>query len=331
MPRYWVMRTDKDSIPYLSGQLEKGKLRQGWGYLENQHLELIRKRKDKRRKLNADQKKCWRGNRRMLNTEEGSIQVGDIILTPHLPERGCWSIIKVVGDYFYEIDQDQQDFGHTLPVELLTKERPVNPYEEAVSAKLRQTMRCQSRLWNIDYLKPEVDHVIGEIENGATSQSIADRIPAIYTKLEKTAWEEIQHHYHGSEIEKPCVILLQAIFGDEEVDHTGGKNERGADAICRFTDPIGTQHSIAVQIKMWDWAADNARPLEQIEEAYQSYEGITSGVVITTAEECTKKFSEELERYQQSLGIPIRIIYRKELIGLFVKHLPELAQIIDAG
>ncbi len=34
---------------------------------------------------------CWRGNRRLLPTEPGSMQVGDIVVLPHLPTAcGPW-------------------------------------------------------------------------------------------------------------------------------------------------------------------------------------------------------------------------------------------------
>jgi len=39
--RYWSIRTDKDNRKVLYNELTQGKLRQGWGYDENQSLTII--------------------------------------------------------------------------------------------------------------------------------------------------------------------------------------------------------------------------------------------------------------------------------------------------
>ena len=41
MPRYWVMRTDRSRKAELWREVEAGRLRQGWGWLPEQDLELM--------------------------------------------------------------------------------------------------------------------------------------------------------------------------------------------------------------------------------------------------------------------------------------------------
>jgi hypothetical protein len=144
MCRYWVMRTSRQNADFLWGELQQGRLRQGWGYQADQDLRVIAQAIGQGQQLNDDQRRAWR-NRRMLQSRPDGIQMQDVIIVPHLPRYGFWSVARVEGAYDYSIAQPQRDFGHVLPVQLLTKLRAVNPYEEAVFAGLRQTMRSARR------------------------------------------------------------------------------------------------------------------------------------------------------------------------------------------
>ena len=168
MTRYWVMRTGpQNDTPLLSEELlKKGLLRQGWGYSPDQDLNRIA---SSGKELSKDQRLSWRGNRRMLSTQRDGIQKGDLIVLPHLPERGRWSVVRVIGAYEYAIHDVRGDYGHILPVEPWTH-RPVHPME--ASAPLRQTMRTKCRLWNIDRLAVEVDKIVQVSKNGCSRRSI---------------------------------------------------------------------------------------------------------------------------------------------------------------
>ena len=117
MPGYWVMRTDsRNATPFLWKELKNGRLRQGWGYDATQNLELIRAALQKGEGLTDLQASCWRGNRRLLSSERDGIREKDIIIVPHLPKYGVWSIVRVVGPYRYEIPDTTGDHGHVVPV-----------------------------------------------------------------------------------------------------------------------------------------------------------------------------------------------------------------------
>jgi len=324
MARYWVVKTDRNNTDFIWSELQAGRLRQGWGYRADQDLKVIQELREKGSPLNGHQKRCWRGNRRMLKSEPNSVSEGDVVLTPHVPKHGLWSLCRVAGQYRFEIAAEKEDFGHVLPVEIVSKERPVNPYEEAVSARLRQTMRNQSRMWNIDGLSSEVDELLKALERGVPSDTLAERLPAILEGLKDAAWNALVHHYHGSEFERPCVLLLNELYDDALVEHTGGRGEQGADAICTYKDPLGIQYRVAVQIKMWEWDANWTRPLEQIRQAYEAHEHITGGVILSTSERVTDGFEERRQALEEELHIPIRVILRQELLGLFIEKLPHL-------
>lgn len=326
MTSYWVMRTNRSEDQFLSKELAQGRLRQGWGWLAEQDLDAIRRARVDNLTLSDAQRQCWRGNRRMLHTEPDGIRTGDIVLVPHLPKEGMWSVTRVAGPYRFEIDGRLKDYGHILPVASLSGDSPVHPYEESVSARLRETMRTRLRLWNIDGLAENVQRLLASVGKGQRRViPIADRLPLVLEAVEAVAGDQLSEKYRGEEFEVPCVLLLKAIYGDGQVEATGGRCERGADAICRFRDPLGVEHGVAVQIKMWTWDTDWTRPLEQIRQAHESYEGITAGVILSTSKQTTSRFDAARLSLEVDLGIPIRVILQKELMRLFIEHLPGLA------
>ncbi len=335
MTRYWVVRTDKSKTEYMWSELVAGRLRQGWGYSDGQDLNVIGGPRTDGQPLTKAQQDAWRGNRRLLSSEPDGISVGDIVIAPHLPHRGVWSITRVVGPYRWEGPGESNgeipDYGHVLPVELMTTpDRPVSPYEEGVAAGLRQTMRVPSRMWNIDALGPEVEALLDLVQSGAEPVPMAaNRLPKVLESARQAAWAEILRQFHGAEFERPCVLLLEALYGEGNVEHTGGIGERGADAICTFSDPLGINHRLAVQIKMWSWDADWTRPLEQVRQAHKAYEGITGGVILSTSERVTDRFESERQSLETELHIPIRVILRDELLSLFIANLPALAAVVE--
>jgi hypothetical protein len=332
--RHWVIRTDKAKTKYIWSELEAGRLRQGWGYRADQDLNLLRSLRERSEPMSSDQQASWRGNRRLSDSEPDGVRVGDFVLVPHVPQHGMWSLAQVNGPYRF-VDPTEEnsdgfaDYGHVLPVELLnSKERPISPYEEGVAASLRQTMGVRSRMWNVDALGPEIEALVQLLKSGEPpAVAASNRLPKVLDAAQAAAWDEIHRQYHGAEFERPCVLLLEALYGEGNVEHTGGSGERGADAICTFNDPLGIPHRLAVQIKMWSWDAGWTRPLEQIKQAYGAYEGITGGIILSTSEGVTHEFEERRLELEAELRIPIRVILRDELVQLFVANLPRLASL----
>jgi hypothetical protein len=103
---------------WLWAEVQAGRLRQGWGYQAKQELNLLRHRRERGDAFDRDDDWAW-PNRRMLSDEPDGMQLGDLVLLPHLPVEWHSAIVRIAGPYRYEIDRVHGDYGHILPVEVL--------------------------------------------------------------------------------------------------------------------------------------------------------------------------------------------------------------------
>ena len=168
MTRYWAIRTDQARRAFIWAELASGRLRQGWGYREDQDLELLARIRRTDGTPDAGQQATWRGNRLLLPTEPGAVSTGDLIVLANLPRYGTWSIARVTGGYRYAIsdqrnaiDHAQRDYGHIREVRLLTGPMGIDPGAEGVPARLRAAMRSRIRMWNLDAYGEEIEGLVG--------------------------------------------------------------------------------------------------------------------------------------------------------------------------
>lgn len=103
---YWAMRTDPDNRELLGKELLDGRLRQGWGYLEEQDLAkvqaILAAPGGGTAKLGAPQREVL-PHLRMLGLGEDAIHSGDLVIVPNLPEYGFFSIVRVTGPYRWAV------------------------------------------------------------------------------------------------------------------------------------------------------------------------------------------------------------------------------------
>lgn len=157
---YWAMRTSPWERPYIWAEATAGRLRQGWGWAEEQDLHRISQLARRGVELSEEQQMAW-PSRRMLPTESDGMRSGDLILTPNLPEWGRLSVFELVGSYLFEPDvprRFEERFGHILPVEL--KAEDIDRYGSEVSDGLRATTRNPSRLWSITGHGGDVERLV---------------------------------------------------------------------------------------------------------------------------------------------------------------------------
>ena len=327
MARFWFQRTERTRACLLTEELKAGRLRQGWGSKPEQDLRIISAAREQELPLLENQKQCWKRNRRLLPTEPDGVRPEDYIITPNLPKVGVWSIVKVTGGYCYEIHPEAKDFGHILKVELINRDQPINPKCAAVAAGLRGSARNMFPMWNVDHLAEQIRRLVEAIERGdnvSQPETTTEKLASIYKLAAKSIEDELREKFRGAEFEKPVKMLLDRIYGEGNVETHAGPTERGADFVCSSTDGLGIQHNVAVQVKMFRGTVASLDPLDQIRCAHENYEKIGAGVVLTMAENFAEDFMARKEALERELSIPIHLLSSKEVVDLFMKHLPDL-------
>jgi hypothetical protein len=237
--RYWAIRTDKENRELLLTELYAGRLRQGWGSDPQADLRVIQEELLKGgnwfERLSEAQRLAL-PQMRMLAASNDSIQSGDWILIPNLPVPGSFHIAEVNGDYSYspltlseeqDINELGQDYGHLLPVRLMTTQG-VDKYAEGVHADLRRTLRTVSRMWNVDRYAQALIAVVAAQAAGkdlSIRQSGTARIEKAWeiafleatnhlrTGLEK----ELQSRFKAAEWEEPVKAAIANLFPGADV------------------------------------------------------------------------------------------------------------------
>jgi hypothetical protein len=158
---YWVMRTSQWERPFIWAEAQAGRLRQGWGSVPEQDLDVIARVRRAGGQLNDDQEFSVR-SRRMNTSEPDGMRIGDVIVTPNLPDWGRISVFRVAGSYRYEMVEPKrwgERFGHLLPVKLLVGD--IDKRSPRISDGLRAMLRPQSRLFNISGYGGDVEALLG--------------------------------------------------------------------------------------------------------------------------------------------------------------------------
>lgn len=311
-------------------ELRQGRLRQGWGYLDNQNLETIEHFLASDEPLTDDQYRCWRGNRRLLHSQEDGVALGDIVFLPNLPEDGQWLVAEVVGTYAYSIDPTVQDLGHILPVKLLNQDAPINPLSKHVCANLRRSFTCRSRFWSLELYREDVSRLLDALQRDEDLTNATEAVQHLRDLQEanrKRIECALRQHFGAAEFEKPVKMLLKSIYGKDAVQHTGGSTEKGADFKCVYVDPLGLEHVIVIQVKMWEGIAADGWPLQQIKQRVKHEENVAAGIVMAMAEEMSDSFRDQLRDLQRDSDLQhvnIDVMLRDSICDLFERYLPDI-------
>ena len=310
---YWGYRIDVKNQDFFFKELEQGRLRQGWGYAENQKLPDT-KDSDARKNLS------------MYN----NVKKGDILLIPRLPDWGGVAIAEAAEDwdkgYKFEIDDEKKDFGHIFPANYIGC---FNRHGKDVSGNIQSTLKARNRFWNISRLSKDVEKIIQNLENNKISVSVNESIENIiseemetYLKLlnefSETIYKKYDDKFKAADWEKVLKNILEKIYPSEYiVENIGGIKEEKHGTDISITIPgIFENYVIAIQIKNYKDVVNNIDTIiEQINKS-EEYEWsnnrklIDKILIITSAkkkdnlnlvEKCQEKnikviFSEELKK-----------------------------------
>lgn len=272
---YWGYRIDVKNQDFFFKELEQERLRQGWGYAENQKLPDT-KDSDARKNLS------------MYN----NVKKGDILLIPRLPDWGSVAIAEAVEDwndkekgYRFEIaklDDRNEDFGHIFPARYIGC---FNRHGKDVSGNIQSTLKARNRFWNISRLSEDVEKIIQNLENNKISVSVNESIENIiseemetYLKLlnefSETIYKKYDDKFKAADWEKVLKNILEKIYPSEYiVENIGGIKEEKHGTDISITIPgIFENYVIAIQIKNYKDVVNNIDTIiEQINKS-EEYE-----------------------------------------------------------
>jgi len=344
--RYWAIRSDKNNMKLLFSELSRGQLRQGWGHDSSQDLSKLQAEIEKGGswwdRLTSLQKEAL-PQLRMLAKSTDSIQRGDVIVIPNLPDYGFFCIAEVTGDYTYaplklkkgtDINEIGQDYGHVLPVRLLTP-KGVNKFAEQVDSSIRSTLRTRMRMWNLDYYKEAIDKLVKSAGAGMvlTSASSGEaRLERAWDTalvqasevLQERLGKELNSKFQAAEWEEPIKVVMGNLYPGANIRWVAGRSEMGADVIVEVPDYFGgSPWQVIIQVKNYTGTI-NEDVLQQIKMAHDHYskEGrILQLVVMTTADEASKGYLEGSQSMEKELGVPIRVVLKKQMMQIMSEGL----------
>ena len=312
---YWGYRIDVKNQDFFFKELEQGRLRQGWGYAENQKLPNT-----------TDS-----GARKNLSMYH-NVKEGDILLIPRLPDWGSVAIVKATEDwdkvYRFEIDDEKKDYGHIFPAEY---KGCFNRHGKDVSGNIQSTLKARNRFWNISRFSEDIEKIKGNLERNRESTSVIENIKNIVSEQVKSSFDlkrfsekvidEYNRKFTASQWEEVIKNILEKIYPGYEIERIGGSKEEkhGTDILVTISGLSNLEkYNIAMQEKNYnDVISDNnidniIKQINKAEEYVWENNGklIDKILVITSAkkeenpkliEECKKEnikviFSEELEK-----------------------------------
>lgn len=329
---YWGYRIDVKNQDFFFKELQQGRLRQGWGYAENQKLPET---KDS-------------GARKNLSMHD-KVKKGDILLIPRLPDWGSVAIAEAAEDwkegYKFEIDDEKKDYGHIFPAKYIGC---FNRHGKDVSGNIQSTLKARNRFWNISRLSEDVEKIMQNLEENKESTSVIENIKNIVSEKVKTYFDlkeccdqivdEYNKKFTASQWEEVLKNVLEKIYPEYEIEKTGGmkEEEHGTDILVNVPGiSISESYNIAIQVKNYEGKISDENIdiiIEQVNKA-KGYKWENNGklidqiLVITSAEEKDNpKLIEECQKKE------IRVIFSEELKKLIFQSIIEsidLKEIFD--
>lgn len=321
MTQYWCFRIDTWRSPdFYVDQLKKhGRLRQGWGWSDDQDLG----------KIVAPVPKDQKPNLRMFN----EVKKGDIILVPRIPEWPFVTIARATEDwdvgYLFEIDAKFEDYGHCFPAEYDTH---FDRQDDDVRGDLRTTLRCQSRFWNANRYKDSIEKLIGRDSKELTSPQsrnarFNDTVRSVLgdnrKQIEDDLLKALSGQFQSDEWEDALKTGLEALFPTYKVEVTGGRGEEkhGTDILLTMPGLLEDYYGIALQVKDWQGEAWNIKSaIAQIENAEEDWKEIRADlrivdkiIILTEANELPPEAKKEANEKD------ITILYSENLKQLLRK------------
>ncbi|QNM15794.1 restriction endonuclease [Fusobacterium hominis] len=295
---YYIFRIDYSDRDYFKENLEKGILKQGWG-LEN--LSLLDENGEERNQeewVNA----CpegWRDTdeaRRYLRNKNSNLRKmlemkeGDIILIPKFPEWNMFSLYRVKGEYYFDLEKIKGDYGHCIPVEVATKfSDEIDKYftyngndaTKVIHSKLRGYQKAINSVYNNEIISA-IESLL-QIKSIKEESQITEILRGIFEKNIKSMKNLNKEIFsiRPDDVEK----IVEEIFVKQgylvesrnSYDRKGGDSDRTfikpLPILSEVNDEIGNCR-VYVQIKKKDGICDEDDGIIQLEGIVDTKENI---------------------------------------------------------
>lgn len=328
---YYIFRIDYSKQKYFKENLEKGILRQGWG-VEN--LSLLDENGEVRNQeewvnacpeswRNTDEARRYLRNkntnlRKMLEMKEG-----DIILIPKFPVWNMFSLYRVTGKYYFNLEETAVDYGHCIPVKIAT----TYPYEIDKCFTYNgndETKKIHSKLrgYQISINSVYNEEIIKAIESLLQIKSIKEVSPI--TEILRNIFEKNIKNMENLNKEifsvRPNDVeeIVEHIFIKQGylVESKNSYDKKGEDSDRTFIKPLPILSEINdeigscrvyVQIKKKDGEYDEDEGIKQLEKIVATKENIEGKdnkfnnfykVLV-----CTGEFSSRIKELAQEKNI----------------------------
>lgn len=295
---YYIFRIDYSDRDYFKKNLEKGILRQGWG-VEN--LSLLTESGEIRSQeewVNACPE-SWRTSdeaRRYLRNKNNNLRKmlemkeGDIILIPKFPEWDTFSLYRVSGKYYFDLEKEKGDYGHCISVEI-AKEKPEeidkyftyngNDDTKVVHSKLRGYQTSINSVYNEEIIKA-IKNLL-QIKSIKEASPITEILRNIFEKniknMENLNKEIFSVRPNDVEEIVENIFIKQGYLVESRnsYDKKGGDSDRifikPLPILSEVNDEIGSCR-VYVQIKKKDGIYDEDEGINQLEEIVKTKEKI---------------------------------------------------------
>jgi len=304
----WFWNIDKGEQEYFNDELQKHRLRQGWGYDDSLDLRKLNDKLESKAQLDPDDEQpAWSRCCPMLY-----IQIGDLVVVKNVPECNKFTLVKVTGPY--DFIPDHGGYGHVLPVDI------IGVYHKQSAVVPATLVNALNRAQSPIIVTYKHQQAVCDLASKSAETTPEERAKPEQFKVRVAKWQgsllphlrdALQKGLSHKETER---LILEMLKRDGmEVEWIAGPGEQGADILCGIRIGFGIPpYKLAVQVKM-KWGQDNDQTgIDQLEHAFTAH-GVQAGLLITMADtlgpDLTKRFEESKQKNN------IQVIYGEDLYG----------------
>ena len=150
--------------PFAFAEIEAGRMRQGWGDIPEQNLEVIEPLAAAKEPLTDFQRETWPRNRPLLGRPDEGMHSGDIVVLPRMPTNDQCVVVRITGGYSFQILQlpdGEPGLGHIRPVELIAG--PLRQDASLLGPDLLRALAVRQRIWRLNGHSAEIDRLVETI------------------------------------------------------------------------------------------------------------------------------------------------------------------------